>query len=344
MVSNKPLPNFIAFGNSLVDQSVKVPNHDILKRYNLNPNELGECSLEILSNIIRDVRHENLDVQVHLGGSALNTCRLLRAIGDARILFCGAIGVDDNGQFVEQHLKELGIETFLQINPTESTGTCICLIHKDDRCCYANIGASKHFHADDKLTDKLKAIVNIQERAVVYIEGFFLTERSQVCRSIVQQFSERNSNVTLAVNLSAPYLVENNIADVNFLVEQADIVFGNKDEFEVLAKCNQINTVIEFVYSMSENLSANARNKIIVITDGNQPIEIYTLILNESFKWETLDVRVVKQQDVIDTTGAGDAFVAGFFHAHLRQDAIKDCVEFGMEIAVRKLKNVGAQL
>ncbi|KAG4072768.1 hypothetical protein HA402_005245 [Bradysia odoriphaga] len=351
MVSNKPLPNFIAFGNSLVDQSVKVPNHDILKRYNLNPNELGECSPEILSNIIRDVRHENLEVQVHLGGSALNTCRLLRAIDvcydarqTARILFCGAIGVDDNGQFVERQLKELDIETFLQTDPTESTGTCICLIHKEDRCCYANIGASKHFQANDKLTDKLKAIVNIQERAVVYIEGFFLTERSQVCRSIIQQFSERNSNVTLAVNLSAPYLVENNIADVNFLVEQADIVFGNKDEFEVLAKCNQINTVIEFVYSMSESLNANARNKIIVITDGNQPIEIYTLVMNESFKWETLDVRVVKQQDVIDTTGAGDAFVAGFFHAYLRQDAIKDCVKFGMEVAVNKLKNVGAQL
>lgn len=342
MVSNKPLPNFIAFGNSLVDQSVKVPNHDILKRYNLNPNELGECSQEILSNIIRDVKNENLEVQIHLGGSALNTCRLLHGIGDARILFCGAVGVDDNGRFVEQHLKQLGIETFLQINPTESTGTCICLIHKEDRCCYANIGASKHFQANETLTDKLKAIANMQDNVVVYIEGFFLTERSHVCRSIVQQCSERNSNVTLAVNLSAPYLVENNIADINFLVEQADIVFGNKDEFEVLAKCNQINTVIEFIYSMNENL--NGRNKIVVITDGNQPIEIYTLASNEPFKWETLDVRVVKQQDVVDTTGAGDAFVAGFFDAFLRRETIKDCVSFGMDVAVRKLKNVGAHL
>lgn len=60
MVSNlnKPLPNFIAFGNSLVDQSVKVANLDILKRYKLNPNELGECSQQILNNIIQDVRHE----------------------------------------------------------------------------------------------------------------------------------------------------------------------------------------------------------------------------------------------------------------------------------------------
>lgn len=58
MVSNKPLPNFIAFGNSLVDQSVKLADSDILKRYKLNPNELGECSQEILNNIIQDVRHE----------------------------------------------------------------------------------------------------------------------------------------------------------------------------------------------------------------------------------------------------------------------------------------------
>ncbi len=144
----------------------------------------------------------------------------------------------------------------------------------------------------------------MQEKVVIYIEGFFLTERSHVCRSIVEQFSERNSNISLAVNLSAPYIVESNITDVNYLVAQADIVFGNKDEFEVLAKCNQINTVIEFIYSMNENL--DGRNKIIVITDGNQPIEIYTLNSNEPFKWETLDVRVVKQQDVVDTTGESE--------------------------------------
>lgn len=92
------------------------------------------------------------------------------------------------------------------------------------------------------------------------------------------------------------------------------------------------------------NESLDGHNKIIVITDGNQPIEIYTLVLNEPFKWETLDVRVVKKQDVIDTTGAGDAFVAGFFHAFLQQNPIKDCAHFGMEIALRKLKNIGAHL
>lgn len=189
----------------------------------------------------------------------------------------------------------------LQIHPTESTGTCICLIHNEDRCCFANIGASKCFNTDH-LNDKLKDIMSLQEKVVVYIEGFFLTERSQVCRSIVQQLSKPNPNTTLAVNLSAPYIVENNINDVNYLVAEADIVFGNKDEFEVLAQCNQINTVIEFIYSMNDNL--DGRSKIVVITDGNQPIEIYTLISNEPFKWETLDVRVVKQQDVIDTTGA----------------------------------------
>lgn len=58
MVSNKPLPNFIAFGNVLVDQSVKLTSLDILERYKLNPNELGECSQQILNNIIQDVKQE----------------------------------------------------------------------------------------------------------------------------------------------------------------------------------------------------------------------------------------------------------------------------------------------
>lgn len=169
-----------------------------------------------------------------------------------------------------------------------------------------------------------------------------MTERSHVCRYIVQQFSKPNSNISFAVNLSACYIIENYTEDINFLVSEADIVFGNKDEFELLAKLNQTNTVIEYIYKMNENLEGH--NKIIVITDGNQPIEIYTLNLNEPFKWETLDVRVVSKQDVIDTTGAGDAFVAGFFHAFFREDTIKECANFGMEVAVKKLKNIGAHL
>lgn len=52
----------------------------------------------------------NLNIQVHLGGSALNTCRILNGISDTRILFCGAIGDDDHGQFIEKQLKELGID------------------------------------------------------------------------------------------------------------------------------------------------------------------------------------------------------------------------------------------
>lgn len=52
-----------------------------------------------------------LYVKVHLGGSALNTCRLLNGIGGARVVFCGSVGVDDNGTFVKEQLKELGVDT-----------------------------------------------------------------------------------------------------------------------------------------------------------------------------------------------------------------------------------------
>lgn len=54
--------------------------------------------------------NSNLEILKHLGGSALNTCRMLNGIGDARILFCGAVGVDENGQFMKEKLKELGID------------------------------------------------------------------------------------------------------------------------------------------------------------------------------------------------------------------------------------------
>lgn len=174
------------------------------------------------------------------------------------------------------------------------------------------------------------------------MEGFFLTERSHICRYIFEQFSNANSNVTFAVNLSACYIIESHTEEVNYLVSQSDIIFGNKDEFEVLANCNQNNTVIELICSINENLKR--RDKIFVVTNGNQPIEIYTLTVNKPFKWETLDVRVLSKQDVIDTTGAGDSFVAGFFNAFLEQESIKDSVNSGVEIAVKTLKNIGANL
>lgn len=122
---------FIAFGNALMDISVKIGTSDILNRYNFGANEQGECDTDKLNRILSDLqkelskvkllnksdliicisfRYDNIDY--HAGGSAINTCRIISELGQKDIIFNGAVGRDDNGLLLESMLSQNEVETW----------------------------------------------------------------------------------------------------------------------------------------------------------------------------------------------------------------------------------------
>lgn len=232
----------------------------------------------------------------------------------------------------------------LQSFENHPTGTCVCLINKENRCCYANIGASIHFEKEyfqsqDLIVDHRGELwPNIQ---IFYIEGFFITgQRFSVCKYVVDEVCQSSAGSRIfATNLSAEYVIENHPNQIKCLAESASILFGNRNEFNKLAEFYQMNRAEDIISHLINTKSKAIKDKIIVCTQGADCV-LYSsseqMLINKEFHFNP-----VPNVKIMDTTGCGDAFVAGFFYAFLRNESTVNCVSKGVEVALKKLTSIG---
>lgn len=147
-----------------------------------------------------------------------------------------------------------------------------------------------------------------------------------------------------ATNLNAAYIVKEYSETVKLLVESADLIFGNREEFEALATiydgCQTIQDVVQLLMRKEAELD---RLKIFVITDGTDPVAVYYGTDND-FRWHRYRVPSMPSEKVVDTTGAGDSFIAGFLHKFMNRGLLADCVANGCEIAGVVVQNIGCNL
>lgn len=147
-----------------------------------------------------------------------------------------------------------------------------------------------------------------------------------------------------ATNLNAAYIVKEFSDTVKLLVEAADLIFGNREEYEALASiyegCQTIQDVVQLLMRKESELD---RLKIFVITDGSDPVAVYYGTDND-FRWHRYRVPSMPSERVVDTTGAGDSFIAGFLCKFMNRGLLADCVANGCEIAGQVVQNIGCNL
>lgn len=220
------------------------------------------------------------------------------------------------------------------------TGTCLCLCKGEDRSLTANIGAA--LKAEQSFIEE-----NLQQLDVdpefYYIEGFFIPEKMNICRFLYEKYS-KNPNIKLITNLNAPYIVKTFPKDIMWLARKSDIVFGNRDEFEELANINNFGTMDDLITDLLNEYNNSAKQKIIVVTDGANPVFYYQGNSSAGIESDSVEVPKVELSEIIDTTGAGDSFVAGFIHALMNDKPIRECIEVGCEISAKVIKVIGCNL
>lgn len=163
-----------------------------------------------------------------------------------------------------------------------------------------------------------------------------------ICRMLYERFSQ-NPETTLITNLNAPYIVKTFPKDITWLTKKADIVFGNRDEFEELAAINGFQATEDLLTDLLNEYSSLIKQKIIVVTDGANPVCFYQGN-SSGVESDLVNVPKVKLEEIIDTTGAGDSFVAGFIFALMENKPIRDCIELGCEISAKVIKVNGCNL
>ncbi|ALC41228.1 Ady43A [Drosophila busckii] len=334
----------VCFGNVLLDRIVKLEEPELLQRYELELGSKGELDLAKLNHIVGEAVNSSSNSYCSPGGSALNTVRILKKLG-TEAQFFGAIGSDECAKELRNICQERGIEARLQCIENVPTGQCVCFMYNDTPTLYANIGASAHFCVEQlqhtACHDTQSFLRPIERKQIIYLEGFFVPQRQQVCEYILQDLVRERRH--LAVNLSAPYIVRQHSSIMLQLAQRALFVFGNRQEFEEFATTAGCKSVEQLARQLLEMGTA----KIIVITNGADGVQLATNFEAEleppgQIRFE--DYRAQRPEQLVDATGAGDSFVAGFLHGWLEKRSLGECVRLASDVAAKVVSQVGCNL
>ena len=309
----------LGIGNAIVDVLAKIDD-EFLKK-----NKLIKGSMKLINKSEFEDLKKNIKIEkVVAGGSVANT---MAGIAHLRgnPSFIGKINSDNLGEMYRKSLQDINVNfSYLEKDEDLSTGASIILITPDsERTMCTYLGISSHLSADDINEN------NIVDHELIFLEGY-LWDKGISEKMFKHAISVAKKNkVKIAMSLSDIFCVTRHKQDFNNLLKNdLDILIGNENEINELAnKKNLLDSVNQLKVS----------NKLIVITRS----ENGSMAIKNN---EIINCNSIKVKEVLDLTGAGDLFAAGFLKEYLDNSDIKKCLETGSMLASKIIQKIGARL
>jgi len=325
----------LGMGNPLLDISSEVPA-SLLEKYGLKLNDA----------ILAEEKHQPLfdemvklpSVQYIAGGATQNSIRvaqwMLQSPGGTA--YMGCIGDDANGKKMIDACAKDGVQTAYMVDKATPTGCCAVLINTPERSLCTNLNAANNFKVDHlKKPENWKIL---EAAKIVYSAGFFITVSPDSMRAACAEAAK--SNKIYCVNLSAPFLMMVPPFKALFveLMPQVDILFGNETEAQTWAESEgwESKDVAFIATRLSLIPSTKSRKRTVVITQGADPTIV---AINGHVK--EYPILALPKEKLIDTNGAGDAFVGGFLAALSKDLDIETCCKTGAYSASVIVQNSG---
>ena len=309
----------LGIGNAIVDIFAHVDDN-FLKENNIVKSSMKLINEDEFQQLKNKIKLE----KTVAGGSVANSMAAIAYLkGDAS--FIGKINSDQLGQLYKKGLNEINVK-FLYNEKKESiaTGTCIILITPDsERTMCTYLGVSSQLSANDLNEDQ------IRDKELIFLEGY-LWDKGESEKMFTQAiYLAKKKNIKVAMTLSDKFCVTRHKADFNNLLKKdLDILIGNENEInELTGQKNLLSSVNKL----------KELNKLIVITKG----ELGSLAINNG---QIINCDSVKVDKVLDLTGAGDFFAAGFLKEYLDNSEIKKCLTTGSTMASKIIQKIGARL
>ncbi|KAF7652543.1 hypothetical protein LDENG_00095050 [Lucifuga dentata] len=337
--SNRKTPklspnSLFGMGNPLLDISAVV-DKDFLDKYSLKPNDqiLAEDKHKALfEEIVKKFR-----VEYHAGGATQNSIKVAQwMIQEPRNMgtFFGCIGNDKFGEILKQKAEEAHIDAHYYQQDEEPTGTCAACITGDNRSLVANLAAANCYKKNKHLD--LEENWNLVEKAkVYYIAGFFLTVSLESILKVAKHASENNK--LFCLNLSAPFICQVFKENLMQVMPYVDILFGNETEAATFAEEQNFETkdIKEIAKKTQALPKVNPkRQRVVVLTQGKDET-----VMAQSDKVEIFPILKIDPKDIVDTNGAGDAFVGGFLSELVQEKTLDQCVKaahYAANIIIRR--------
>ncbi|MDH4122141.1 MAG: adenosine kinase [Deltaproteobacteria bacterium] len=305
--------------NPLVDLLAKVPDQ-FLADLGLEKNRMFLVDKERLQTLLGALK--GMDIVAEPGGSAANTMLGVAQLG-GKAAFCGKAGQDDYGRVYQEKLREAGVESFISTDG-HLTGSTVILVTPD-----AARTMNTYLGACQDLTPGDIPVEAIRQSARLYITGYLWDTDGQKEAARLAMNTAQGSSIPVVMSLSDPFCVNRHTEDFRrILRDHAAFVFANQEEAAALTGKTDPKQAMKDLRSLTEGA---------VITLGAQG----ALISQGEI---TLQVPAFPVAQVVDTTGAGDAFAAGFLYGLSKGAGLESCGKLGACFASRVIARMGPRL
>ena len=306
----------IGIGNAIIDVICKVDENFI------NKNNLTKSTMKLFfdENEFKKIM-TNLKIEKTIsGGSVTNSIVGISQLGD-KTGFIGKISDDEFGIKYEDGLKKENVNYFYTKKREElPTGTCLILVTPDyERTMCTFLGTAAKINENDVDVSAIK------DSEIIFLEGY-LWDEGDPKKAFDRAINNANK---VAMSLSDQFCVDRHKPHfLNLVKNKLDIIFSNEQEITSLIEAKKFEEVINF----SKKL-----NKLIIITRGEKG----AVAINGD---EIIESNVIKDLKIVDLTGAGDLFAAGFLHGYINKLSTKECLELGTKMSSKVIQQIGARL
>ncbi len=306
----------LGIGNAIVDVICKVEDNFITQ------NNLTKSTMKLFfdENEFKKLLI-NLKIEKTVsGGSIANSIVGLSQLGN-KVGFIGKVSDDKFGSNYEEGLKKENVEYLYSKKKEElPTGTCLILVTPDsERTMCTFLGTAGKINEEDVSSDVIK------KSEMIFLEGY-LWDKGEPKKAFDKAINNANK---VAMSLSDLFCVDRHKPHFFDLVKnKLDITFANEQEITSLIDAKNFDEVIDF----SKQL-----NKLVVITRGKKG----AVAINSN---EVVECDIKKNLEIVDLTGAGDLFAAGFLHGYINKLSKRECLEKGTEMSSKVIQQIGARL
>ena len=305
----------LGIGNAIVDVLCKVSD-DFLIKNSLTKGTMKLVEKTEFEKLLSSIKIE----QTIAGGSVANSIVGLSQLGN-NVGFIGKINDDSLGINYEEGLLKENVSFFYKKKKeTLPTGTCIILITPDSErtmCTYLGIaGKINEIDIDNEL---------IKKSEITFLEGYLWDDGTP--QKALEKAIESSNKV--AMSLSDLFCVERHKNKFLDLIEnKLDIVFANEQEFLSLINAKKIEDAVNYAKNINKN---------IIITRGDKG----AIAINNH---EAAECQAKANNNIVDLTGAGDLFAAGYLHGYVNNLSLNQCLAKGTEMSSKIISKMGARI
>ena len=310
------MDKIIGMGNALVDVLVSLTDDKMLEEL-----RLPKGSMQLINEdrylYIKSV-FDQLETKRSTGGSSGNMVKALAMLGE-KPGFIGKIGPDEMGDFYRSEGERVGIEMKLLMSEVRS-GVASTFISRDgERTFTTHLGAAYRMEASDLTPEMFKGYTYL------YVEGYLVQNHDLIMRAM--QLA-KDAGLQVCLDLASYNIVAEDLDFFKLLVNRyVDIVFANEEEAKAFAESN-IGQALDIISSLCSIAVIKLGSKGSVIKKGTEVVRLNTK----------------KIDCVMDTTGAGDFYAAGFMFGLMNGYSLEKCGQIGTILATEVIQVIGTSL